>query len=70
MRHGLESIAKALVNLATGVNLTIRNVTTHTQIELSEQEAMERLCAYSYLARLLDECDIRTNEGAQGTLLD
>lgn len=70
MRHGLEAMAKALVNLATGVNLTIRNVTTHTQSELSEQEAMERLCAYSYLARLLDECEIRTNECAEGNLLD
>lgn len=59
MRGGLEPMAKALVQLATGVNLTIRNVATHTQDELSEQEAMERLAAYSYLARLLDQCDLR-----------
>jgi hypothetical protein len=60
MRGGLEPLAKALNSLATGLNLTVRNVTTHTRDELSEQEAMERLAAYSYLARLLDRCDVRT----------
>ncbi len=58
MRGGLEPLAKALNGLATGLNLTVRNVTTHTRDELSEQEAMERLSAYSYLARLLDQCEI------------
>ena len=57
MRGGLEPLAKALNALATGLNLTVRNVTTHTRTELSEQEAMERLAAYSYLARLLDRCE-------------
>lgn len=60
MRGGLEPLAKALNSLATGLNLTVRNVTTHTRDELSEQKAMERLAAYSYLARLLDRCDVRT----------
>lgn len=50
MRGGLEPFAKSLSNLATGLNLTVRNVATHTRDELSEQEAMERLAAYSYLA--------------------
>jgi uncharacterized protein Ymh len=50
MRGGLEPVAKALNALATGLNLTVRNVTTHTRDELSEQMAMERLAAYSYLA--------------------
>lgn len=59
MRGGLEPLAKSLNQLATGLNLTIRNVTTHTREELTEQEGMERLAAYSYLARLLDECEIR-----------
>lgn len=58
MRGGLEPLAKSLNSLATGLNLTVRNVTTHTRDELTEQEAMERLAAYSYLARLLDQCDI------------
>ena len=62
MRGGLEPLAKSLNSLATGLNLTVRNVTTHTREELSEQEAMERLAAYSYLARLLDQCDIHTTD--------
>jgi hypothetical protein len=59
MRGGIEPLAKALTGLATGLNLTVRNVATHTRDELSEQEAMERLAAYSYLARLLDACEVR-----------
>lgn len=62
MRGGLAPLAKSLNGLATGVNLTIRNVTTHTRDELTEQEAIERLSAYSYLARLLDQCEIRRHE--------
>lgn len=62
MRGGLEPLAKSLTGLATGLNLTVRNVTTHTRDELSEQEAMERLAAYSYLARLLDQCAIERAE--------
>ncbi|MEU2894229.1 TIGR02391 family protein [Streptomyces albidoflavus] len=59
MRGGLEPLGKALSYLATGLNLTVRNVTTHTRDELSEQEGMERLAAYSYFARLLDKCEVR-----------
>ena len=55
--------AKALNALATGLNLTVRNVATHTRHELSEQHALERLAAYSYLARLLDECEIDRGQG-------
>ncbi|MEV8465085.1 MULTISPECIES: TIGR02391 family protein [Streptomyces] len=67
MRGGLEPLAKALNNLATGLNLTVRNVTTHTRDELTEQEGMERLAAYSYFARLLDQCEIRRAEEPEGT---
>ncbi|MGW7109305.1 TIGR02391 family protein [Streptomyces xanthophaeus] len=63
MRGGLEPLGKALNSLATGLNLTVRNVTTHTRDELTEQEGMERLAAYSYFARLLDQCEIRRSEG-------
>ena len=38
MRGGLEPLASALNALATGLNLTVRNVTTHTRTELTEQE--------------------------------
>ncbi|WP_211281144.1 TIGR02391 family protein [Rhodococcus opacus] len=54
--------AKSLNQLATGLNLTVRNVTTHTRDELSEQEGTERLAAYSYLARLLDRCEVRDHD--------
>lgn len=65
MRGGLEPLAKALSGLATGLNLTVRNVTTHTRRELSEQEALERLAAYSYLACMLDQCSVeRYDESA------
>jgi hypothetical protein len=54
----VKSMRGGLNQLATGLNLTIRNVTTHTRTDLSEQEGMERLAAYSYFARLLDECEL------------
>ncbi|MFD0782352.1 TIGR02391 family protein [Micromonospora azadirachtae] len=66
MRGGLEPLARALNQLATGLNLTIRNVTTHTRHELTEQEGMERLAAYSYLARLLDKCEVHRAEITAG----
>lgn len=59
MRGGLEPLASSLNTFATGLNLTVRNITTHTRNELTEQEAMERLSAYSYLARMLDLCDVQ-----------
>lgn len=54
----VKGIREGLNHLATGLNLTVRNVTTHTRLELSEQEGMERLAAYSYFARLLDQCNV------------
>ncbi|MEU5157370.1 TIGR02391 family protein [Glycomyces sp. NPDC021274] len=59
MRNGLPPLAASLKGLAEGLNLTVRNPTSHSGDELSEQEAMERLAAYSFLAHLLDQCDIQ-----------
>jgi len=56
---GAEPRASALNTLATGLNLTVSNVATHSIVELTEQGAMERLASYSYLARLLDCCEVR-----------
>jgi hypothetical protein len=67
MRGGLAPLAGALNNLATGLNLTVRNVATHTRDELTEQEGMERLAAYSYFARLLDQCEVRRAKESEGT---
>jgi hypothetical protein len=63
MRNGLAPLALGLKGLAEGLNSTVRNPTTHSRGELTEQEAMERLAAYSFLARLLDQCEIRTSDG-------
>lgn len=60
----VKSMRGGLNQLATGLNLTVRNITTHTRTELSEQEGMERLAAYSYLARILDQCDVVRVKGA------
>lgn len=54
----VKSMRAGLGNLAKGLNLAIRNVTTHTRLELTEQEALEQLGSYSHLARLLDKCKI------------
>lgn len=54
----VKSMREGLSNLAKGLNLAVRNVTTHTRKELTEQEALEQLGSYSYLARLLDQCKI------------
>ncbi|GAB4062480.1 hypothetical protein GCM10028777_02360 [Angustibacter speluncae] len=59
----VKSMRGGLNQLATGLNLTVRNVTTHTRTDLSEQEGMERLAAYSYFARLLDKCELRRADG-------
>lgn len=53
----VKSMREGLGNLAKGLNLSVRNVTTHTRSELTEQEALERLGSYSHLARLLDQCE-------------
>lgn len=59
MRAGLEPLAKGLADLASGLNLTVRNPTTHSRTDLTEQEGLERLAEYSYLARMLDQCEVR-----------
>jgi len=59
IRGGLEPLARSLGLLADGLNRTVRNPATHTTAELNEQEAMERLAALSFLARLLDRCEVR-----------
>ncbi|MFI8634186.1 TIGR02391 family protein [Microbacterium sp. NPDC077663] len=55
----VRSMKAGLNHLATGLNLTVRNVTTHSRDGLTEQEGMERLAAYSFLARQLDRCQVR-----------
>lgn len=54
-----KSMREGLMGLAKGLNLAVRNVATHSREEISEQDGMERLGAYSHLARLLDQCEIK-----------
>jgi hypothetical protein len=54
----VKSMREGLMGLAKGLNLAVRNVATHSREEISEQDGMERLGAYSHLARLLDQCEI------------
>jgi hypothetical protein len=54
----VRSMREGLMGLAKGLNLAVRNVATHTRTEISEQDGMERLGAYSHLARLLDGCEL------------
>lgn len=54
----VRSMREGLMGLAKGLNLAVRNVATHTRAEITEQDGMERLGAYSHLARLLDQCEV------------
>lgn len=62
MMAGLPSLATALKGLAEGLTLTSRNASAHARMLSNEQEAMEQLSAYSFLARLLDRCEVRFDE--------
>ncbi|WP_158715468.1 TIGR02391 family protein [Streptomyces sp. WMMB 714] len=67
-KHGQEDACQLvptceILNDLSLDDLALRNVTTRSRVELSDQEGMERLAAYSYLTRLLDGCEMRTHEG-------
>lgn len=66
MRTGLQPFAVGLKELATGTQLVVRNPATHSQIELSEQDGLERLATLSFLARMLDLCLIEKAEDSDG----
>jgi len=58
----VKSMREGLMGLAKGLNLAVRNVATHSREEISEQDGMERLGAYSHLARLLEQCEVERHE--------
>lgn len=62
MTVGLPSLAVSLKGLAEGLSLTSRNTSAHARMLSNEQEAMEQLSAYSFLARLLDKCEVHFAE--------
>jgi hypothetical protein len=61
----VKGMNDGLVQFAPGVQMTIRNQSTHGQgeNEYTEQEALERLAALSLLSRWTDECNLETAEG-------
>lgn len=66
LKAGLQDLGPALQQLAKGLNLAVRNVAAHERQELSEQDAMEMLSAYSMFARMLDQCEVEfADEGAE-----
>lgn len=65
LKAGLQDLGPALQKLGRGLNLAVRNVAAHERQELSEQDAMEMLSAYSMFARMLDQCEVQfADEGA------
>jgi Protein of unknown function (Hypoth_ymh) len=53
----VKSMNEGLRHYGPGVQLTIRNPAVHQQVELTAQEATERLAAISLLARWIEECE-------------
>ena len=47
-----------LRQLAPGIQLTIRNVATHDQTELSPPDALERITTLSLLAKWAEQCEL------------
>lgn len=60
MKSGLPMLTVSLKDLAAGLCLVSRNASAHAQRTVNEQEGMEQLAAYSFLARLLDQCEIKS----------
>jgi hypothetical protein len=53
----VKSMNAGLRSFSPGIQLTIRNPAVHRQVELTAQEATERLAAISLLARWLEACE-------------
>lgn len=54
----VKTMNDGLRQFSPGVQMTIRNPTTHGHEELGEQDALERLAVLSLLARWLDICKL------------
>lgn len=62
-KNNEKNMQEGLRNIASGLNQAVRNINTHVNRELLEQEAMEQLAMYSYLAQMLNKCNIIKYEG-------
>lgn len=54
----VKSMNDGLRQFAPGVQMTIRNSAAHGSVEMSEQEALERLAALSLLAGWVENCEL------------
>jgi hypothetical protein len=54
----VKTMNDGLRQFAPGVHMTIRNPAAHSNAELGEQDALERLATLSLLARWVDECQL------------
>lgn len=54
----VKTMNDGLRMFAPGVQMLVRNSSVHGEIEISEQEALERLAALSLLARWVESCDL------------
>ena len=54
----VKSMKGGLGRLAPGLQMTIRNPSTHGMEVFTEQEAFEQLAALSMLARWVDKCEV------------
>lgn len=61
----VKSIRDGLARFAPGVQLLVRNPAAHSAAELDEQDALERLCAYSLLARHVAGCKLEQHPDDQ-----
>lgn len=65
-----ESMRRGVMEFGSGCFAAIRNPLGHLpndQIELSEQSALERLCAFSLFARFIEDADLIEEPPAEGT---
>lgn len=54
----VKSMNDGLRQFAPGAQMTIRNPSAHSTIEMPDQHALERLAVLSLLARWVDECEL------------
>nr|WP_249776587.1 TIGR02391 family protein [Leifsonia sp. C5G2] len=56
--QGVKTMNDGLRQFAPGVNMVIRNPATHTDEEIAEQDALEKLAVLSSLMRFVDRCEV------------
>lgn len=63
--HSASSVRKGLIQLASGIQMAVRNPAAHTTAEMDATDAYEQLNALSMLARLAGKCEVVTEPPSQ-----